>query len=473
MSDNSIFCADGQDLIKQAVKKDNDKDYRRALSLYKQALLLFRNELTDSKNEPFRETVESYLTIYVKRARELKIQLGMEEEQGKTKRKQECIVASAAISTQPEQNHKEEKKKDELKDASTTNKSMNSNSNSTNSYDVELINRLKSSVLITKNSDVKLSDIKGLEQTKQILQNAIDDPILYKSIYKKGKGKYNKGILLYGPPGTGKTILVKAIAAECKYTFLDVDISDLINKYQGESERLVHSLFELAKQNQPCIIFIDEIESLITNRATSSETDETSKRMKTQLLTRINDLSDDKDYANIILIGATNLPWTIDPAFRRRFTKRVYVPLPDFPARLAMVKSGLEYLHHEVTEDNMNELASVQLQGYSGADVSTLFSDIVSIPLEPAKQSTYFEKVMIDSKEYYKPLVGTNHIISDTIIQTTLRDLCQQFSDEVILYDKIQYQDILRVLKRVKATNNETDLVQFTQWTAEFGQDGS
>ena len=163
----------------------------------------------------------------------------------------------------------------------------------------------------------------------------------------QGKRKPWRGILLYGPPGTGKSYLAKAVATEAdNSTFLSISSSDLVSKWLGESEKLVKNLFQMARENKPSIIFIDEIDSLVSSR--SDNESEAARRIKTEFLVQMQGVGVDNDgvLGKITIIfglftkklfslvlGATNIPWVLDSAIRRRFERRIYIPLPEAPAR--------------------------------------------------------------------------------------------------------------------------------------------
>ena len=144
-------------------------------------------------------------------------------------------------------------------------------------------------------------------------------PVKYPQLFR-GERKPWRGILLYGPPGTGKSYLAKALANESSIegrqtTFFSVSSSDLVSKWVGESEKLVRSLFELAREKKPSIIFVDEIDSLCTTRSDSES--ESARRIKTEFLVQMDGVG--KDQTGVLLLGATNLPWGLDQAVRRRF----------------------------------------------------------------------------------------------------------------------------------------------------------
>jgi vacuolar protein-sorting-associated protein 4 len=182
--------------------------------------------------------------------------------------------------------------------------------------------------------NVRWSDVAGLQSAKQALQEAVILPIQHPEFFS-GNRKPWRGILMYGPPGTGKSFLAKACATECGGSFYSISCSDIMSKFVGDSERTVKELFSTARANKPSVVFIDEIDSMLGARVEGEN--EASRRVKTEFLVQMQGVSGATDNDGVVIIGATNLPWSLDKAVLRRFEKRIYIPLPDPEARLVMI----------------------------------------------------------------------------------------------------------------------------------------
>ncbi|KAJ9135867.1 hypothetical protein P3X46_032994 [Hevea brasiliensis] len=224
--------------------------------------------------------------------------------------------------------------------------------------------------------DVKWESIKGLENAKRLLKEAVVMPIKYPK-YFTGLLSPWKGILLFGPPGTGKTMLAKAIATECKTTFFNISASSVVSKWRGDSEKLIKVLFELARHHAPSTIFIDEIDAIISHRGEGRSEHEASRRLKTELLIQMDGLTRTEDL--VFVLAATNLPWELDAAMLRRLEKRILVPLPEPDARKAMLEELLP------TQPDENELPYGLLvertERYSGSDIRLLCKEAAMQPL--------------------------------------------------------------------------------------------
>ena len=200
--------------------------------------------------------------------------------------------------------------------------------------------------IVTEKPNVKWDDVAGLEAAKAALKEAVIMPVKFPQFFT-GKRKAWSGFLLYGPPGTGKSYLAKAVATEADSTFFSISSSDLVSKWMGESEKLVNNLFAMARERAPSIIFIDEIDALCGARGEGGES-EASRRIKTEILVQMQGVGA-SDSGRVLVLAATNTPYQLDQAVRRRFDKRIYIPLPDEAARAHMFKVHLGETPHDLT----------------------------------------------------------------------------------------------------------------------------
>ena len=237
--------------------------------------------------------------------------------------------------------------------------------------------------IVVRGDEVHWDDIVGLEGAKNSLKEAVVYPFLRPDLFK-GLREPTRGMLLFGPPGTGKTMLARAVATESKSTFFSISSSSLTSKYLGESEKLVKALFLVARKLAPSIVFIDEIDSLLSSRS-DGENDST-RRIKNEFLIQWSELSsaaagrDHDDVSRVLILGATNLPWSIDEAARRRFVRRQYIPLPEPEARKNQIEKLLRFQKHTLLDSDYKILMP-QIEGFSGSDITALAKDAAMGPL--------------------------------------------------------------------------------------------
>ncbi|XP_065559270.1 katanin p60 ATPase-containing subunit A1-like isoform X3 [Artemia franciscana] len=300
--------------------------------------------------------------------------------------------------------------------------------------DSTLVSALENEV-ISPCPDVKWGSVAGLEEAKRLLQEALILPLLVPDFFT-GIRRPWRGVLLVGPPGTGKTLLAKAVATECKATFFNVTSATLISKYRGESEKLVRTLFKLAQSRAPSVIFFDEVEALVGQRGLPNE-HEATRRFQAELLVQMDGITqtDSTKSGAVLVLAATNHPWMIDEAFRRRFEKRIYVPLPDRNTRAALLSSALCSVALE-SDVNLEEL-SAMLEGYSGADIVLVARDAAMMFLR--------RKIAGLSCEEIRKLTAEE------------------------LNNPVSMGDFKEAILRCKKSVKHTELERYRHWINEFG----
>ena len=225
--------------------------------------------------------------------------------------------------------------------------------------------------VFVEDPNVTWEDIGGLDEIKKEMRRAVEWPLKYKGLYKTMKAEAPKGILLYGPPGTGKTLIAKAVAHESESNFISIKGPEVLSKWVGESEKAIREIFRKARQAAPCVIFLDEIDSITPVRGRSTDSGVT-ERVISQLLTEIDGL---EELRNVVVIAATNRPDMVDPALLRpgRFDRLVKVITPNFEGRKEIFKIHLKDVP---LSDNvkLDDLAR-ETEGFSGADIAAICSE--------------------------------------------------------------------------------------------------
>ncbi|KAL8583523.1 Fidgetin-like protein 1 [Nucella lapillus] len=231
-------------------------------------------------------------------------------------------------------------------------------------------------------------DIAGLLFAKKTIKEIVVWPMLRPDIFTGLRGP-PKGLLLFGPPGTGKTLIGKCIASQSKSTFFCISASSLTSKWVGEGEKMVRGLFAVARCHQPAVIFIDEVDSLLSQRSDGEH--EASRRIKTEFLVQLDGATTESE-ERILVIGATNRPQEIDEAARRRFVKRLYIPLPEAVARQHIVRRLMSQQKCHLTEADIAAIGQ-QTDGYSGADMASLCREAALGPIRsiPFEQMEYIQ----------------------------------------------------------------------------------
>ena len=288
----------------------------------------------------------------------------------------------------------------------------------------ELRERVLSEIIDTA-PGVKFTDVVGLDSAKQILREIIIIPNLRPDLFT-GLRSPPRGLLLFGPPGTGKTMIAKAVATECKCTFFNISASSLTSKYLGESEKLVRALFELAFEKEPSVVFIDEIESILSKRSDSEN--EAMKRLKTEFLIQFDGVGSSAD-AKVLIIGATNRPFDLDPAVVRRLPKRVYVGPFNEVEKKGFIKTIIQQNECTITDSQFEQIAKM-CTNYSNSDLKELCKEAA-----------------------YEPL----------------RELTGDKLKDVTKLRAIKYEDFEKALKKVRGTLTKDVLKELEVWNLQFG----
>jgi len=315
--------------------------------------------------------------------------------------------------------------------------------------------------IVVHGDEVHWDDVAGLDIAKNALKEAVVYPFLRPDLFM-GLREPARGMLLFGPPGTGKTMLARAVATESRSTFFSISASSLTSKYLGESEKLVRALFSLAKALAPSIIFVDEIDSLLSSRSGSGE-HEATRRIKTEFLIQWSDLQraaagreqsekekERGDPSRVLVLAATNLPWAIDEAARRRFVRRQYIPLPEDETRATQLRTLLGHQKHNLDENDIQNLVELTdglspfplvpitmlicLRGFSGSDITALAKDAAMGPLR-----SLGEALLHMSMDQIRP---------------------------------IQFQDFEASLINIRPSVSKQGLKKFEDWAREFGERG-
>jgi vacuolar protein-sorting-associated protein 4 len=430
---NTDFLGRAIETVKKAIEQDTAGEYEKAYQQYYAALELFMLALKWEKNPKSKDMIRGKAGEYMERAEKLKKHI---EEQDSDKRKPAAMGNNGAAS-----NGSGGKDEDD------------------NDAESKKLRGALAGAILTEKPNIKWEDVAGLEAAKEALKEAVILPIKFPHLFT-GKRQPWKGILLYGPPGTGKSYLAKAVATEANSTFFSVSSSDLVSKWMGESERLVKQLFNLARENRPSIIFIDEIDALCGPRGEGES--EASRRIKTELLVQMDGVGNDSK--GVLILGATNIPWQLDAAIRRRFQRRVHISLPDLPARMRMFEIAVGTTPCELKADDYKTLGKLS-EGYSGSDIAIAVQDALMQPVRKIQTATHYKKVEVDGAEKLTPCSpGDAGAMEMNWVQV---------DTEQLLEPPLQVKDFIKAIKSSRPTVSGEDLKRSAEWTLEFGSEGA
>lgn len=291
-----------------------------------------------------------------------------------------------------------------------------------------------SAVLRPSGGTVRFADVGGLDDVKEQIRRRIITPFLKPSLFQRFKRKAGGGILMYGPPGCGKTLLARATAGECNARFYNVAISDVLDMYIGESERKLHELFEQARRTAPSVLFFDEVEAIGGRRQHAREA--TSTKLVSQFLTELDGFAENNH--GVLVLGATNVPWAVDPAFRRpgRFDRLFLVPPPDEAARRQIL--DLQLRDRPTTPEVDTTRLACMTSGFSGADLRSLVETAVDEAIEDTMSRG--AEVPVGPDHLARALKQTR--------STTLEWLTTARNHARYSNQGGQYDDVLRFLER-------------------------
>lgn len=320
--------------------------------------------------------------------------------------------------------------------------------------------------------DNKFKDVIGLKKQKQIIFKHLSLPLKRMDMFHKLNLKPSVGIILYGPAGVGKTALLKAVSGELSLKMADIQLSEVMSKFVGESEKKIRDIFIDAKNNQPCIVFFDEIDALGASRD-STEREGAGTELKntvTEFLKQVSELHDNQN-AKVFLVGATNAPWSMDSALRRsgRFEYLLYVKPPSFSDRKRLLRMylnvNLEYLGH--VDWNVLSLAMCD---YSPADIEKIakLAKLQIIEKGEGKITTKaIQRILKDKDEGSSSLDNWYHTTYSTYVK---RAIYKKIGKEKQLVEKggkfereeiIMYKDMVKDVNRFERYYNGIRLIRF------------
>lgn len=392
---------------KEAVIFDKNGEYQKAINKYSRAAEILIQFIKFNKNPELQKLGNEKVSEYIGRAKLLKAHL-------KPGSRRKVSIAKRPTTKNTEGKAPKGEGREELTEEQAQ------------------LRELIAGTILTEPPNVAWEDIAGLKNCKQALREAIVLPIMRPDLFTGARRPWS-GILLYGPPGCGKTLLAQAASNECEATFFAASAAELLSKWLGESEKLISSLFKLARIEAPSLIFFDEIDSIATVRGSGSESGG-ERRIKTQLLGEMQGVKSKSDTL-LLILGATNRPWDIDSAMLRRFEKRIYVPLPDLEARTAIFKIHTAGINISLSDTEFNQLSEMT-EGFSGSDIANICREVIMRPIRE-----------MDMQGLISEGGGTDVKVRD-----------------------VNIQDFQETLQKAKPIVSKKEIQRYHDWSEEFGQ---
>lgn len=356
MANNNALRERGIELIRAAQAHEERQEWADALRHYENGIEQLITAVKYERNEPAKQVMNGRIRTYLERAEELKALVY-----------RDSPAVSEPVGVTPESSSASKRVDDELRERAR-------------------------SLILSEKPNVKWDDVAGLQDVKEVLKQAVVYPLQLPQLFDEGRVTAWSGVLLYGPPGTGKTLLAKAVATEGgARTFMHVSVAGIMSKFVGDSERLVSLLFRLAREEAPTVIFMDEVDCVAASRNDTEH--EVARKVKNQLLQEMEGVSSPSETNDrrVMVLAATNLPWTLDSAFMRRLQRRIYIPLPTEEARRAIFENALVKLkQHTLSADDVRHLAGATV-GWSGSDVATLIKVASNRQLDLLPHVTHFK----------------------------------------------------------------------------------
>ncbi len=429
---NSQFISAARRSANEAIAAERGGDFGEAIRFYNNALQQLATALSHEHDETGRRIITSHTAAYIQRVELLQIEL----------------------EKAPQQPHRVVVEKQQVDGGPPS-----------QSNDGDTMKAGMAARQLQQLPDVHWADIIGLVTVKQLLHTTVVLPREMPHIFC-GNRQPARSLLLYGPSGVGKTHIVKALANECKMAFFSFSGADIMDMYQGESEKRVRAMFEAARAAKPSVLFLDEIDALCQDREQGRQGGSSGKVVN-QFLAQMDGLGTDLE--GVLFIGTTNLPWVLDKGVLSRMERKIYIPLPDVHDRFDMLRYHLGKNDKDVGEP-LDVVALLQLarelQHYSARDLATLVRVAQESTVQQIVDATHFRAVVLpDGRQCAVPC--DPGVTGATLIQYT----------QILARDKgllaapqLTLQQLRDTMQCIKPVTDCDALAKFEEWTREHGE---